>query len=130
MPILTLKRGGKARRELDAHLLADCIERVGPSAAFVEDQWSRPNDGHGGGFAFGKNFGIVIGILATLDIPMTLVAPQRWKKVLGVLAAKDAARARASQLLPHAARHWTRVRDDGRAEAALIALYGLRTLSQ
>jgi hypothetical protein len=41
---------------------------------------------------------------------------------------KDASRARASELLPAYSHLWQRKRDDGRAEAALIALYGWRQL--
>jgi hypothetical protein len=46
-----------------------------------------------------------------------------------VPAAKDGARARASQLLPGAADQWPLVKHDGRAEAALIALWGIRSLN-
>jgi crossover junction endodeoxyribonuclease RuvC len=66
--------------------------------------------------------------LAALGVPMSFVAPATWKRALQVPAAKDGARARASQLLPAAAGHWPLVKHDGRAEAALIALYGLRFL--
>jgi hypothetical protein len=45
-----------------------------------------------------------------------------------VPAEKDGARARASQLLPQHAGHWPLKKHDGRAEAALIALYGWRQL--
>ena len=57
------------------------------------------------------------------------MTPQRWKKALSLGQGKDAARARASQLLPAHAHYWQRVKDDGRAEAALIAVYGQRTLA-
>ena len=52
----------------------------------------------------------------------------RWKRALGVQKSKDAARARASQLLPAAAAQWGLRKHDGRAEAALLALYGARQL--
>jgi hypothetical protein len=42
--------------------------------------------------------------------------------------AKDGARARASQLLPAGVQLWPLVKHDGRAEAALLALYGVRQL--
>jgi hypothetical protein len=51
-----------------------------------------------------------------------------WKKALGVPADKDGARARASQLMPENAWLWPLVKHDGRAEAALIAYWGIRTL--
>lgn len=74
-------------------------------------------------------YGVVIGVLATLGVPMTFVSPQVWKRTLQVPAAKDGARARASQLMPAAVAHWPIVRHDGRAESALIATYGLRQLT-
>ena len=56
-------------------------------------------------------------------------SPRRWKRALHVPKAKDAARARASQLLPEAAHQWRLRKHDGRAEAALLALYGARQLT-
>jgi hypothetical protein len=72
---------------------------------------------------------ILIGVIAARSIPLTLVPPVRWKRALAVPKAKDGARARASQLLPGAAHQWQLRRHDGRAEAALLALYGARQLS-
>jgi crossover junction endodeoxyribonuclease RuvC len=73
---------------------------------------------------FFQVYGQLLGILTALAIPYTVVPPVVWKRALMVPAGKSAARARASQLLPAAAGYWARVKDDGRAEAALIALYG------
>jgi len=62
-----------------------------------------------------------------MKIAYTLVAPATWKRALGgIPAEKDAARARASQLMPSASGYWARKKDDGRAEAALIAFWGCR----
>ena len=44
-------------------------------------------------------------------------------------AAKDGARARASELIRGGAAHWPLIKHDGRAEAALIALWGSRSLA-
>lgn len=130
MPTLALSRGGKAKRELDAHSLARLIGERQPGHAFVELVNAMPRQGVSSVFAFGKSYGITIGILTTLGIPMTFVAPAVWKRALGVPAAKDGARARASQLLPAAAHFWPLVKHDGRAEAALIAHYGLLSLNR
>jgi crossover junction endodeoxyribonuclease RuvC len=129
MPTLALTRGGRNKRELDAHSLAAALGRDRISHAFVEQVGAMPGQGVSSVFSFGKSYGVVIGTLATLGIPMTFVSPVTWKKGLAVPAAKDGARARASQLMPSAAHNWQRVMDHGRAEAALIAYYGLRTLS-
>jgi crossover junction endodeoxyribonuclease RuvC len=127
MPTLTLPRGGKAKREIDAHALARILAQP-IDHCFVEQVNSMPGQGVSSTFAFGKCLGMVIGILAALNVPMTLAVPRRWKAAMRVPAAKDGARARACQLLPKAAHFWLRKKDDGRAEAALLALYGLREL--
>lgn len=126
MPVHQLARGGKNKREIDVHGLAALIvgNRIGH--AFVEKQWPRPNDGKTQAAATAEIYGTIKGVLAAGGVPYTIVSPQRWKKALGVPAAKDGARARASQLLPDAAHQWAKSKDDGRAEAALIALYGAR----
>ena len=79
--------------------------------------------------SFGKfclGYGILIGALAWRDIPFHEVRPTDWKTSLNVSTDKNRARERASQFFPTNADQWTRVKDDGRAEAALIAWYGLR----
>jgi crossover junction endodeoxyribonuclease RuvC len=141
MPVLRLVRGGKSKGEIDAHALAGLfwkrhtghiyLEHVTPMPSFGEpDSQGRPRrQGASSGFAFGKGFGVVIGVIAAIGVPMTLVRANKWKNALGVPAAKDGARSRASQLLPQAADQWPRVKDDGRAEASLLALYGVRDLA-
>jgi crossover junction endodeoxyribonuclease RuvC len=127
MPILMLTRGGKRKKDLDVHAFARLIGDRRPDHAYVEQVGAMPGQGVSSVFAFGKSFGAVIGILATLDVPMSFVPPAVWKRTLAVPKAKDGARARASQLLPKSAHLWPLVGHDGRAEAALIALYGRRS---
>lgn len=128
MPILHLTRGGKAKGEIDAHTLAQIFWQRHAGHAFVEQVGAMPGQGATSMFAFGQGYGMVRGILAAVGVPYTLVSPRKWKAALGVPASKDGARARASQLLPGAADQWPRVKDDGRAEAALIALHGQQSL--
>jgi len=130
MPVFLLSRAGRNKREIDAYGLARLLAEHYPIGhAFVEQVGARPGQGTSSMFAFGKAVGIVIGILAANGIPTTAVSPHEWKKTLRVPADKDGARARASQLLPAAAHQWGRAKDSGRAEAALIALWGLRSLN-
>ena len=70
----------------------------------------------------GVNFGIVLGLVAAHFVRLETVAPAAWKRGMNCPKAKDGARARASQLLPKHAGLWSRAKDDGRAEAALLAL--------
>jgi crossover junction endodeoxyribonuclease RuvC len=125
VPTFTLGRNGKSKREVDTVELARLIDAAGPIAhAFVEQVGAMPGQGVSSVFAFGKVYGLLLGVLAANFIPHSLVPPQRWKRALSVPAEKDGARARASQLMPAHAGLWCRVKDDGRAEAALIAYYG------
>lgn len=59
-------------------------------------------------------------------VPTFEIDPSAWKKTMRLSTDKNASRALASQYFPDAADQWARVKDDGRAESALIALYGWR----
>jgi crossover junction endodeoxyribonuclease RuvC len=77
-------------------------------------------------FAFGRSRGVVEGILGAVGIPATFIAPAAWKRAVGLsLANKDAARSEAIRRWPTHAALFARVKDDGRAEAALIAVAGM-----
>jgi crossover junction endodeoxyribonuclease RuvC len=129
MPTHEITRGRKKKRDLDPRQLVAELSGQGIEHAFIEDVYAMPGQGVSGVFAFGQCKGALIGILAALDIPITRVPPRIWKTALQVPAAKDGARARASQLLPRCARHWPLVKHHGRAEAALLALYGTRIIT-
>ena len=77
-------------------------------------------------FNFGFTTGAIHGILAGLGIPYRTVVPVVWKRYFGLLGqGKDASRAEASRRLPQHAHHWPLKKHDGRAEATLLALYGV-----
>ena len=57
-------------------------------------------------------------------VPTFEVDPSAWKKTMRLSTDKNASRALASQYFPDCSDQWKRVKDDGRAEAALIAHYG------
>jgi len=59
-------------------------------------------------------------------IPTFEIPPAAWKKHFGLSTDKDASRAHASNVYPDQAHLWARKKDDGRAEAALLAYYGWR----
>ena len=59
-------------------------------------------------------------------VPTNEVPPATWKKHFGLSTDKDASRALAGQHFPDQAHLWSLKKQDGRAEAALIALYGWR----
>lgn len=120
------KANGKS--ELMPAALADLLRERMPIHAFVERVAARPGAGVSGMFNFGRGYGQIEGVLAALGVPVTLVTPAKWKAALRIPADKSAARLRAAQLWPGLAGTFSRVKDDGRAEASLIGLYGAHAL--
>lgn len=71
-------------------------------------------------------YGRVVMALHIKGMPIVEVAPTEWKAALNLSSHKAASRDKAAQIFPDDAELFQRVRDDGRAEAALLAWYGLR----
>ena len=111
---------------VSAPLVVDALDtwRETIDAAWVEDVHSMPKQGVASSFKFGRAHGTVLGVLGALRVPTHMVTPAKWKKAMGLTSDKAACRRRASELGPDHAHLFARVKDDGRAEAALIALYG------
>jgi crossover junction endodeoxyribonuclease RuvC len=128
MPVLA--DGPASRRTINAPLLSELIFKSHATRAFVETVGPRPGEGAVGAFAFGRSRGIVEGVLAAAGIPAVFIAPASWKRAVGIApgrdGAKDAARSKAISLWPDKASWFARVKDHGRAEAALIGLAGLQ----
>lgn len=123
MPVL--HDGPAGRRAINAPLLAEITFDSLANHAFVEHVSARPGEGAVGAFAFGRSRGVIEGVLAAAGIPVTFITPGSWKRAVGLkLASKDAARAEAIRRWPDHAGLFARKKDDGRAEAALIAIAG------
>ena len=71
-------------------------------------------------------YGEIRACLFFAGVPTNEIPPNAWKKTFGLSPDKDASRAYAASVFPDQAHLWTRKKDDGRAEAALIAYYGWR----
>jgi crossover junction endodeoxyribonuclease RuvC len=127
MPIL--RDGPKGRASVNAPLLAEIIARWHARSAFVEFVAARPGEGAVGAFAFGRARGVIEGTRGALGVSVKFITPPTWKRCVGIApgkdGAKDAARSEAIRRWPDKAALFARVKDDGRAEAALIAVAGL-----
>lgn len=125
----TLPDGPAGRRRVNPVLLADILAKTHASRAYVELVTSRPTDGHVSAFGFGMTRGLLEGILAALSIPVTMLAPSSWKRIIGLPpgkeGAKDKSRAEALRRCPSHAALFARKRDHGRSDACLIGLAGL-----
>lgn len=89
----------------------------------VERVASRPGQGVASSFKFGASYGITIGVVGTLGYRSLHPTPTTWKKAMGLNADKDRSRKAAIDRWPSRAQWFARKKDDGRAEAALLALW-------
>lgn len=129
VPTFEVKRNGKAKREIDYHSLARILDDMAKEPGtriVIEGVGAMPGQGVSSVFAFGKAFGVLIGVSAATFCPIDFVSPAKWKRDMGVTASKDGSRAKASMMFPRYSELWRRAKDDGRAEALLIALYASR----
>ena len=77
-------------------------------------------------FSFGRSVGAVETAISLLGLPMIYVTPQKWKRSAGLIGTdKDASRGKVLDLYPDA--DVLRKKDNGRADAVLIARYGSQT---
>lgn len=129
MPTLAIKRGKTKKREIDAHALRTIFAHAGEPGhrrVIIEQSGPMARDGSMQAWKTGSGWGIVYGVVVGVGLPIQIVTVQRWKKVMGASADKDLSRKLAMSAFPEQADHLDRKKDDGRAEAALIALYAHR----
>lgn len=122
MPVYELK----TKRAVDEYALARILDdwSTRTREVWLEQVGVRPGEGAVGAFTFGRGYGLLRGICCSNFLTIHDVTPSVWKRALKVTGDKDEARQRASALLPRHGRLWPLKKHDGRAEAALIALYG------
>ncbi len=115
-------------KEIDATNLAILIRNYNPSVAVIEQVQAFSGQGVTSSFNFGRSYGDVRGVIAALSIPLHFVTPQKWKKHFNLPADKEKSRLLAIRVFPAVAESFRLKKHDGRAEAALIALYGAQVL--
>lgn len=117
-------------KEVNAHLLSRLIQGYGPvQTAIVEQAHSMPQQGVAGVFTYGVGYGKILGVLAALDVPIVHM-PSTWKTKMKLSQDKALSRQRATDRWPDWADSFKRSKDDGRAEAALMAVCWLASQPQ
>lgn len=125
MPVMEIERSGKTKREISPTLLANILhDDWGHNIVWIEKVGAMPGQGVSSMFQFGRGVGMIEGVIAAEGLSLNYVTPQAWQKAVGVRGGKDGSRLRAVELFPKYANLFARKKDDGRAEAALIAWYG------
>lgn len=115
---------------VDHYGLARIVDDWGRTTphCWIEFVSSSPQMGVASAFKFGETVGVIRGVCAASFLPIETVTPPTWRKAMGVKGDKDESRARACALFPKHSGLFSRKKDDGRAEAVLIAAYGARLL--
>ena len=123
MLIYGIDPGFKGKPILDHHGILSILEPEGDGerVAWIEQVGAMPRQGVSSVWRFGEQVGALHMALAATKTPMRLVTPAKWKGFFGLSREKGLSRGVAMQRF---ADKFKRVKDDGRAEATLIALYG------
>lgn len=114
----------------------DCCELEGALAAmsehcakrprvYLEQVGPMPGQGVTSMFHMGETLAFTRAVLELFAYPTVMIRPATWKRAAGLIKRpKAASRALAQQLWPERRDIFSRAKDDGRADAALIAYYG------
>lgn len=118
--------------------LRDWIRRFVPDVCYFESVGPMPKQGISTTSKFMRATGYLEATVRCCDVNMVMVTPQKWKayyeipkfeartRAIATRMAKAHSRQLAMQLFPELAPILARVEDHGRAEAALIAFYGVQ----
>ena len=133
MPTNEIKVGKRMTRTVNSKLLADEIMEIAHAyrdkVVAIEKVHSMPKQGVSSTFKFGMAYGEVLGVFGALGFRVIHVTPQQWKKAFSLIGQpKDASLKAAIDLYPCCAKDLKRKKDNGRADALLIAHYGLKNL--
>jgi hypothetical protein len=126
MPILKITVGKKQRKRIDVSAtiaMMFALQVLNVELVLLEDVGGITGQSASAAFSFGKSCGYIEAATVAAKLPLQLVTPQTWQKRLGVQSGHDNAKQAATRLFPEYAAEW---RHDGKAAAALIALYGAR----
>lgn len=142
MPVFDIKVAGKTRTRVSAPGIVEILSRIVDGTAIAVYQealvampaFDRKTGTRKGGplmgaasmLAFGRCGGLVEAAAAAFGLPYREVPAAQWKRDTGCPSDKDAARLMACRLFPESAARFARKMDHGRAEAALISLWGWR----
>ena len=126
MPVMTNPKG---KTIINPHGVLDILANEGgKSLAVIEQVGAMPGQGVSSMFRFGQGLGVVEACAAASKLPLQYVTPAKWKKHFGLTRDKGVSRGLAMQRFPDYASEFSRAKDDGRAEALLLAVYAAETM--
>lgn len=121
MPFVKVRRGKSDKAEIDGHGLWMLLQKWRPAIGVVEQVGGMTGQSPSAAFNFGRAAGAPEYLLIAVGAQLERVSPITWKKKLAIKPGKDDSRLAAMRRWPAMAQKFARKKDDGRAEAALIA---------
>jgi crossover junction endodeoxyribonuclease RuvC len=122
----------RGKMKINAALLREMLLTRPVVLVVIEGVMAMPSSGEDGqktrmgatsAFNFGYGAGLLEGVATGLGFPVQIIAASSWKARANVPRDKGAAREMATRFWPGAAGRFKRIKDDGRAESALLARY-------
>jgi crossover junction endodeoxyribonuclease RuvC len=107
--------------ELANLIRAQLVNSPADVVAITEGVNAFPEQGVASVFAFGKSYGILLGVLAALGISTHIVSPAKWKGFFALGREKDQSRELAQRMWPAAPLGLKK--HHNRAESLLLAKY-------
>lgn len=126
---MPVQQGARGKREIvDPHLidLLTSWRAKGCALVVYEAQQAMPRQGVTSAYRIGLGEGVLRCAICAAKLPFEIVHPATWKRAMGLTAEKADSRALARQLFPMAPPMLGRRKDEGRAEALLLAAYAAR----
>lgn len=123
------KREKTQRAVVDERALTEMIRNTTalPMRVYlaIEKVGGLPRQSGAGAFTFGRLTGVCIGAALAAGLEVIEVPPAQWKGALGLTKDKEKSRLKATEIFGAEAgkRYWPLAKDDGVAEATLIAWY-------
>jgi crossover junction endodeoxyribonuclease RuvC len=118
------RAGGKLKLELDAHGLTALLRQHRPNRVVIERVSAMPRQGLSSTFRFAYVCGTVYGAVVALGLPVSFARPQDWQRHHRIGRGPDDAVRKVLQLYPALHEQLKRQKDNHRADAVLIALFG------
>lgn len=136
MPIVTIKQGRRNTTKFSLPDLWDTLNEIKKKYpdreihVAIEQLGPQPVFGAIPNFVLGNNYGHLEMALVAAELSFEYVLPSRWKKDMGIPTNSDktASRMLAQKLFPKHRELFKRVRDDGRADATIMAEWLKRQL--
>ncbi len=127
---IVIKSKTRRRRHINVKALAMIVDGYATDTvvAMIEEVGPRPQEGVSSVFRFGYGAGMLAGVIGANHIPAFYSPPAVWKSAMGLTSDKDLSRSVATRHFPQFAHYFLRAKDDGRAESAMLALFGAEKL--